>query len=95
MALGQLTVRSMWNQKLVDIFKKATQYDESVRILDNKMNVNAAKEPIVFSILGFLLLVPSKEKKEQHPFLKTFLLYTALKSERILRGIGLHYLITD
>ena len=83
----------MWNKKLVDISQKARQYDESV--LDNKMYVNAAKEPIFFSILGFLLLVPSKEKKEQHPFLKTFLLYTALKSERILRGIGLHYLITD
>ena len=45
MALG-LTVHSMWNKKLVDISQKATKYDESV--LDNKMNVNAAKEPIFF-----------------------------------------------
>ena len=60
--------------------QKATQYDESV--LDNKMNVNETKEPIFFSILGFF-------------FLKTFPLYTDLKSKRILRGIGLHYLITD
>ena len=30
------------------------------------------KSQYFFSILGFLLLVPSKETKEQHPFLKTF-----------------------
>ena len=65
MALG-LTVHSMWNKKLVDISQKATKYDESV--LDNKMNVNAAKEPIFFfhpriftPCTGYLM---AKSKKE-------------------------------
>ena len=45
------------------------QYDESV--LDNKMNVNAAKGPVF--IFHPRIFTPCTIKKEQHPLLKTFM----------------------
>ena len=67
MALG-LTVHSMWNKKLVDITPKATQYDEVV--LDNKMNVNVAKELVFFFLPRIFTPSTIKGKKGTASFPK-------------------------